>query len=402
MGRRRSRDCWMRSPPRRAVPALRDRDRFGLDRRHRRHPASRGVRVLPLGRGAVQSRRRAEPRSRAVATPFAVLMVQDAVPVGRTGSRPRRPLLDDASLAGTWARQQPHEDASLLTRYYLSRVGRAATAPRIAGPLTSAAFEALPPAERHAVCAFDNVCSCIRMSVWRAAPVSAARASPRTSSGRGTVLHAGHRLAFVPGAQSSALARAPAPTSCGAPTWCISGSRRCSACRRSRTPGAGARGCPDDAAASPAGGRGDRGRMQRRWRGPRSRRGLAARPVSRRPVGREGRELLRAGASDAHPAGRPRLSAARVRRHRDLHHDLAVALSSIADDEVFVLTREPIPQRPEYAVRRRRRARRRCSHQQHLSRLPLVRGELPESRSPRCRARRSSTGFGRTSPTSSI
>ncbi len=161
---------------------------------------SRGVRVLPVGAGRFNHGVARNCALESVATPFAVLMVQDAVPVGPHWLEALvTPLLEDASLAGTWARQLPHEEASLITRYYHSRWMGSATAPRIAGPLTSAAFEALPPADRHAVCAFDNVCSCIRMSVWREHPFPAAPFG-EDIEWASIVLRAGHRLAFVPDA----------------------------------------------------------------------------------------------------------------------------------------------------------------------------------------------------------
>ena len=162
---------------------------------------SRGVRVLPVGAGRFNHGVARNCALESVATPFAVLMVQDAVPVGPHWLEALvTPLLEDASLAGTWARQLAHEEASLIARYYHSRWMGSATAPRIAGPLTSAAFEALPPADRHAVCAFDNVCSCIRMSVWREHPFPPTRIAEDLEWARG-VLQAGHRLAFVPAAQ---------------------------------------------------------------------------------------------------------------------------------------------------------------------------------------------------------
>ena len=161
---------------------------------------SRGARVLPLdhlrfNHGAARNR-----ALQSVNTAFAVLMVQDAVPAGpRWLDALVTPLLEDPSLAGTWARQLPHRDASRLTRHYHSGWLGASASARIAGPLTSAALDALAPADRHAVCAFDNVCSCIRMSVWRDRPFPAAPFG-EDIEWASLVLRLGHRLAFVPDA----------------------------------------------------------------------------------------------------------------------------------------------------------------------------------------------------------
>jgi rhamnosyltransferase len=133
-----------------------------------------------------------------VQTEFAVLIVQDALP-----SSPRwlealvSPLVDDPCIAGTWARQMPREDASRITAHSLSHWIGADSAPRTVGPLSPQQFAALNPAERHLACAFDNVCSCIRMSVWRANTFPRARFAEDIEWGM-NVLRAGHRLAFVP------------------------------------------------------------------------------------------------------------------------------------------------------------------------------------------------------------
>ncbi len=57
----------------------------------------------------------------------------------------------------------------------------------------------MSPAERHRVCAFDNVCSCVRLSVWRAHPFRATPIAEDLEWAR-EVLLAGHRLAYVPDA----------------------------------------------------------------------------------------------------------------------------------------------------------------------------------------------------------
>ncbi|MEO7270644.1 MAG: glycosyltransferase [Vicinamibacterales bacterium] len=159
---------------------------------------ARGVRVLTL---APQRFNHGDARNRGLAvveTPFAVLTVQDAVPVGpRWLESLVLPLMADATLAGTWARQLPHEGASRITRHYHAGWIGASATPRIAGPLTSLELDAVAPAHRHALCAFDNVCACIRMSVWRDHPFPAA-VFAEDLEWASDVLRVGGRLAFVP------------------------------------------------------------------------------------------------------------------------------------------------------------------------------------------------------------
>ncbi|HZB26341.1 MAG TPA: hypothetical protein VE379_09435, partial [Vicinamibacterales bacterium] len=101
--------------------------------------------------------------------------------------------------AGAFARQQPWPDASRLTSHYLSRWVACAPVAETRAPLTPAQLDALCPAERHRTCAFDNVCSCIRMSVWRRHPFRHVAIAEDLQWAK-EVLTAGYRLAYVPSA----------------------------------------------------------------------------------------------------------------------------------------------------------------------------------------------------------
>lgn len=159
-----------------------------------------GVRVIEI-----DSRRFNHGESRneglsAVQSELAVLLVQDAMPAStRWLAALVRPLLEDPTVAGAFARQQPWPDASRLTAHYLSGWVAAGTHPRTIGPLDRAAFASMTPAERHVACAFDNVCSCIRMSVWRRHPF---RRTPIAEDLEWAleVLLSGHRIAYAPDA----------------------------------------------------------------------------------------------------------------------------------------------------------------------------------------------------------
>jgi rhamnosyltransferase len=131
---------------------------------------------------------------------FAVLLVQDAVPASRHWlSALVRPMMSDASIAGTFARQEPAAEASRVTAHYLGQWVATQLVPRTVGPLTPRVFATMPPADRHDVCAFDNVCSCIRLSVWRDHKFPSTSIAEDLEWAR-DVLLAGHRLAYVPDA----------------------------------------------------------------------------------------------------------------------------------------------------------------------------------------------------------
>jgi len=131
---------------------------------------------------------------------FAVLLVQDAVPASATWlAALLEPLLSDPAVAGTFARQVPAPDASSLTSHYLADWAAAGLERRSVGPLTQGQFERMSPWERHAACAFDNVCSCIRVSVWRDRPFRKTVIAEDLEWARDTLL-AGHRLVYTPAA----------------------------------------------------------------------------------------------------------------------------------------------------------------------------------------------------------
>ena len=128
---------------------------------------------------------------------LAVLLVQDAVPASRDWLRCLIEPFDQPDIAGSFGRQRARPDASRVTTHYLSSWVAAQETPRVAGPLTTDAFASLAPFERHSLCAFDNVCSCIRMDVWRQYPF---KRTPIAEDLRWAVevMLAGYRLAYTP------------------------------------------------------------------------------------------------------------------------------------------------------------------------------------------------------------
>ncbi|MEO8520650.1 MAG: glycosyltransferase [Acidobacteriota bacterium] len=129
---------------------------------------------------------------------FAVLLVQDAVPAAPGWiDALLAPLRADARVAGSFARQLPAPGASRLTVHQLSAWIAAGEAPRTVGPLTGDELAAMTPAARHQASAFDNVCSCVRLSVWRSHPFRRTPIAEDLEWGL-EVLRAGFILAYTP------------------------------------------------------------------------------------------------------------------------------------------------------------------------------------------------------------
>jgi rhamnosyltransferase len=122
-----------------------------------------------------------------------VLLAQDAVPQGDQWlTALTAPLYVDPSVAGSFARQIPHDDASNLTRVRHRRTLAASLVPFTSQPIDDAEWDLLSPAERYRRCAFDNACSCVRRDVWRSHPFTESPAEDLEWAR--DVLRAGHRI----------------------------------------------------------------------------------------------------------------------------------------------------------------------------------------------------------------
>jgi glycosyltransferase involved in cell wall biosynthesis len=129
---------------------------------------------------------------------FIVLIVQDAMPADDTWlERLTAPLVADVRLAGTFARQVPRPDASAIARHYLDQWTASSPNGRTSEIESRTAFELLSPRERFEHCVFDNVCSCIRRSVWLRQPFVATSIAEDLEWAK-EVLLTGYRLAYVP------------------------------------------------------------------------------------------------------------------------------------------------------------------------------------------------------------
>jgi rhamnosyltransferase len=132
---------------------------------------------------------------------FVVLLVQDALPVGHVFLESlAAPLVANARVAGTFARQQARPEASAITRHYLDNWiasrPEARTSALVDGPPQMAA---MTPMARLLFCAFDNVASCIRRSVWEQRPFKSTPIAEDLAWSL-DVLLAGYSIAFAPDA----------------------------------------------------------------------------------------------------------------------------------------------------------------------------------------------------------
>ena len=129
------------------------------------------------------------------------LLVQDALPVGHLFLESlAQPLVADARVAGTFARQQPRPEASAITRHYLDNwIASRAEARTSALVDGQAQMDAMTPMARLLFCAFDNVASCIRRSIWEQRPFKPTPIAEDLAWSH-DVLLAGYSIAFAPDA----------------------------------------------------------------------------------------------------------------------------------------------------------------------------------------------------------
>ncbi len=99
-----------------------------------------------------------------------VMLTQDALPSNdRWLSNLIRPFCEP-DVAGVFCRQIPREEASVVVKRHLNSWVTGGLE-RVEKKITNRNdYEALSPSEKHILCTFDNVCSCIRRSVWREIP----------------------------------------------------------------------------------------------------------------------------------------------------------------------------------------------------------------------------------------
>jgi rhamnosyltransferase len=127
-----------------------------------------------------------------------VFIVQDALPTSdRWLEDLTAPLVADETVAGAFARQVPRPEASGVTRHYLALGAAAGDESWYSEISGEAEWQETTPEERLWRCVFDNVCSCVRRSVWAAHPFAETPIGEDIEWAR-DVLLAGHRIVYAP------------------------------------------------------------------------------------------------------------------------------------------------------------------------------------------------------------
>lgn len=100
-----------------------------------------------------------------------VLLVQDAVPANHTWLKNLiLPFDGDDGLAGVYSRQIPRPEADFFTRRMYSIWGVSSEQPRTVQIDDQSAYDGLSWEQKAHVCAFSNVSSAIRRSIWKEIP----------------------------------------------------------------------------------------------------------------------------------------------------------------------------------------------------------------------------------------
>jgi rhamnosyltransferase len=102
---------------------------------------------------------------------FVILISQDAIPYDESWMKALiKCLEEDNKIAGVYCRQIPRDDADAITKRDIN-LHLTARKDRIVSFIHDyKEYESLSPMEKYIFCNFDNVCSCIRHSVWEGLP----------------------------------------------------------------------------------------------------------------------------------------------------------------------------------------------------------------------------------------
>lgn len=161
------------------------------------HLETRPVRLIEIppadfNHGLTRNRGIAEARGEIVA-----LATQDALPADRHWLQRLVDCFADPQVAGAYSRQLPRPDAGPFIRDRLSRWMAAAREPRVQAVSSGEDLAALPPLEKLARAAFDNVSSAVRRRVALKIPFRELAFGEDLDWGY-RVLQAGYRIVFEP------------------------------------------------------------------------------------------------------------------------------------------------------------------------------------------------------------
>lgn len=128
---------------------------------------------------------------------YLVLITQDAEPANEFWLNAMVNNFADPQVAGVYCRQIPRDDADVITKRRLNNwlTGRNE---RHAVRISDWSFyETLHPMEKYVFCNFDNVCSCIRRTVWEKIPFEKTYFAEDIGWSK-QVLEAGYTIVYEP------------------------------------------------------------------------------------------------------------------------------------------------------------------------------------------------------------
>ena len=130
---------------------------------------------------------------------FIIMLVQDAVPTDDRWLDNIMKNFVDERVAGVFCRQIPRETADVLTKRNLNSWLTARSSREVKYIADRAAYDTLPPMEKYLFCVFDDVCSCIRRSVWQRFPFPETEFAEDLYYSK-NVLEAGYKIVYEPDA----------------------------------------------------------------------------------------------------------------------------------------------------------------------------------------------------------
>ena len=129
---------------------------------------------------------------------YVVMLTQDARPANEHWLKQLLENFDDRSVAGVYCRQMPRNDADVLTKRQLKN-GLIGRSKRVVNFIESREqYHALDPIQKLTLCTFDDVCSCIRKSVWNKIPYAKTYFAEDLEWGK-KVIKAGYKIIYEPG-----------------------------------------------------------------------------------------------------------------------------------------------------------------------------------------------------------
>lgn len=129
---------------------------------------------------------------------FVVLLVQDATLQGRDWLQKMVAPFDDPQVAGVWCRQIPRPKCQPVMKRRVSGWPGWGDGVTIKKLPEGKALDDLQPFDQLFTCAFDNVASCVRRSVWQQFPLGPRRFGEDIHYGK-RVVAAGHAIAHQGG-----------------------------------------------------------------------------------------------------------------------------------------------------------------------------------------------------------